>query len=350
MNNIVEFSTGDGEYGEAVDWLLKVEHGLTEIEQRELRGWFDKDQKNLEKFLEAAEMWDKMGVLSRLSDLFPKPAAVQRVRRSRFAAAMIVAVFLAPILWGAQSIFHNAEPEEVTLTADANWPSHATYETVVGEQSTARLPDGSEIVLNTNSLLEVRYTQHQRVLRLLRGEMHVTVVPDINRPLSVVAGDNIVQAVGTAFSVEIGDDAQVEVAVTQGKVRVALRAKNHKSGDVVSTPVLPASSITLGPGEVIQLGRPNVAVEIVSPEELAVRLSWREGNIIFRGETLAEAIAEIARYTTVEFVFLNESIKGIEVAGRFKAGDVDGLLAVLHENAGVAYERTDDGRVLLSQM
>ena len=34
----------------------------------------------------------------------------------------------------------------------------------------------------------------------------------------------------------------------------------------------------------------------------------------------------------------------------FKAGDVDGLLATLRENFDVSYERTGDGKVLLTDM
>jgi transmembrane sensor len=71
---------------------------------------------------------------------------------------------------------------------------------------------------------------------------------------------------------------------------------------------------------------------------------------VFQGESLEDAVAEIERYTTVEFVILDDELKKVRIAGLFKAGDVDGLLATLKENFDVAYERTEDGRILLTSL
>jgi len=82
---------------------------------------------------------------------------------------------------------------------------------------------------------------------------------------------------------------------------------------------------------------------------VAVKLSWRKGNLIFRGESLEEAVREVERYTPVEFVFLDQDLKKIRVAGLFKAGDVRGLLATLRENFDIVYQYTDDQTVLLGK-
>ena len=71
---------------------------------------------------------------------------------------------------------------------------------------------------------------------------------------------------------------------------------------------------------------------------------------MFRGESLEYAVAEIGRYTTVEFVIMDEELKEVKIAGLFRAGDVDGLLATLRENFDVTYDRTGDGKILLSSL
>ena len=76
------------------------------------------------------------------------------------------------------------------------------FQTDVGESKDILLSDKSKITLNTNSFVQVRYTQHSRVINLLRGEIHIDVAHDKTRPLSVIAGDKVIQAVGTAFNVE----------------------------------------------------------------------------------------------------------------------------------------------------
>lgn len=61
-------------------------------------------------------------------------------------------------------------------------------------------------------------------------------------------------------------------------------------------------------------------------------------------------MTEIGRYTTIEFAILNENLKGVRIAGRFRAGDVEGLLATLRENFDIIHQRTADGKILLTSL
>ena len=71
---------------------------------------------------------------------------------------------------------------------------------------------------------------------------------------------------------------------------------------------------------------------MLEPEEIEVQLSWRSGNLIFRGESLATAVYEVGRYTSVEFVIKMRNCDGVRVAGLFKTGDVSGFLSSLEAN------------------
>ena len=201
--------------------------------------------------------------------------------------------------------------------------------------------------MNTNSRIEVNYTAQNRLLRLERGEIHVEVAHDKTRPFRIVAGDKIVQAVGTAFSLEITDDQQIELVVTEGKVLVGVH--RGARGEAMHA-LLPPESVMVVAGEELILGSPAKDIIQVSPEEIEVKLSWRKGNLIFRGESLEEAVTEIGRYTTIEFVILNENLKRVRIAGRFRAGDVEGLLATLRENFDIVHQRTADGKILLTSL
>jgi len=96
------------------------------------------------------------------------------------------------------------------------------------------------------------------------------------------------------------------------------------------------------------LGEAKEQITEVSAEDIAVKLSWQKGNLIFRGESLEEAVREVGRYTSVEFVFMDENLKKMRVAGLYKAGDVQGLLATLRENFDIVSQRDGNGKVLLS--
>ena len=347
MNNVYEFPQRDRPYDEASEWIARMDKGLSEAEERELQRWIGADEANRKVLFEMTRLWDDMSVMSRLADLIPEPATRSRVVPASIfavAASVLVAVIAGGWLYLSQGI-----DAETSTTLTASLPE-SVYETQVGEQSTVVLHDCTQVVLNTNSRIEVIYTDTYRLLRLERGEIHVEVAHDTDRPLSVAAGDRIMQAVGTAFSVQITPDQKIELVVTEGMVRIGVHANPHTAKVVVAPPVLQASSVALVAGEEVLLGSPDEDVVPVSPEEIEVKLSWREGNLIFGGETLEDAVAEVGRYTTIEFVILDEDLKKETIGGLYKAGDIDGLLASLRGQFNIVHEWTDDGTILLTKL
>lgn len=349
MKNIYELPTQNQRYDEASAWVAKLDDHLTDAEKKELQDWMAADSENKAVLLEMTRLWDKMTVLSRLSDLFPEPIAdTAHSPRFPLALAASVAAALVAALWILSAVKPAEEIQQAPQTVAAE--SESVYETAVGEQSTVVLPDGTQVVLNTSSRIEVEYGDDYRLLRLERGEVHIKVAEDKLRPLSVIAGKNIVQAVGTAFSVEITSEHQIELVVTEGKVLVGVRQPPRDRTRETRPVILDSSSVIVAAGEELILGDPREEIVEVSPEEIEIKLSWREGNLIFRGESLEDAMTEIGRYTTVQFVILDDDLKRVRIAGLFKAGDVDGLLATLRENFDISYQRTEDGKILLTNL
>lgn len=346
MTNIHQLPSRDECYDEASLWIEKLDEGLSTEETDALREWMAADSQNRNVLFEMAELWDKMDSLGRLSALFPDPATRRRGLTSLHVLAPIAATVLLVFisLWMLLPL-EGIDSENDSRTAAA---TESIYETAVGEHATVALKDGTELVLNTNSRIRAKYTDSHRLLVLEAGEIHVKVAEDLARPLSVIAGDRLVQAVGTAFNVEITSDRRIELIVTEGEVRVGVHTPVDDGTGVVEPDVLPSSSLIVAEGEELILGYPEETITPVSELDVEVKLSWREGNLIFRGESLEQAVAEVERYTAVEFVILGEDLKARSIAGRFKAGDVDGLLAALRENFDIAYQRIGEQRVLLS--
>ncbi len=348
MSNVYKLPTRDKRYDEASVWITKMDNGLAPDEEKALRQWMSVSDENRDLLLGMAKLWDKMDTLSRLSEIFPHPAIQQSEPRWRalgLAASVLIAVLVG--MWGvtklAPSDLSGAQDTAVTAAMKN------TYETAIGEHSTVTLSDGTQLTLNTNSLVTVDYSEHHRLLRLKRGEIHVQVAQDQPRPFSVIVGDRIVQAVGTAFSLEITSDQQIELIVTEGKVLVGVHQKPQGDTVEVTPRVLAPSSVVVA-GEEFVLGSAEEEITEVSLEEIEVKLSWRQGNLIFRGESLEVAMAEIGRYTTVEFVIIDDDLKTVRIAGLFRAGDVDGLLATLRENFDISHQHTDGGKILLNSL
>ena len=347
MSRVVEMDARNRRLTEAGRWVAQMDRGLTATDEDALKAWMA-DPGNAEVLLSMTRHWDEMDDLSRLAEIFPEADCRSFYERPRnwVIAASAVLITAAALLWLPafdvlqKTVFGHSDAEIVAQAPDV-------YETAIGEQSTALLPDGTVVILNTNSRLRVAYSASARVLHLERGEIHVDVAHDAVRPLSVMAADRILQAVGTAFGVEITGDRQIELVVTEGRVAVGIQAPTMNA----VPPILArGASTTVAAGEEIRLGVADETVVPVSAEEIEVRLSWREGRLVFRGERLEAALAEVERYTTVRFVFVDADLRSRAVTGRFRAGDVDGLLTALRLNFNIAHDRAEDGRVLLSSL
>jgi transmembrane sensor len=341
--NIYQFPDPRDVTAEACEWLARLERGLTEEEGGDLREWLAANPKRAPALIEAAGLWDRMDSLSRLADLFPKPIQRERhVTPRTFALAAFVLVALTAALF---AVFrYEVKPESEATVQVATTAQEQLIETAIGEHSTTRLLDGSELTLNTNSRVRAEFGENYRTLRLERGEIYVKVAHDSAKPLTVWAGDRLVRAVGTEFNVQITADQRVEVIVTDGKVLIGVLKANTTTPqsawiEAFNTPLLA--------GQRVMLGDQESAVEDIGAKEIDVKLSWREGNLIFHGEPLADALGEIERYTRVTFVIRDEELRAVRVAGLFKAGDVDGLLATLRENFNISYERVGAQKIVL---
>ncbi|MCI2283074.1 FecR domain-containing protein [Colwellia sp. MSW7] len=335
---------------DACNWLAKIDRVLSEEEKSALQTWFSLNPNNVNVLLEVAHLWDKMENLTRLSDLFPQTSVSFTKKYSTWLSTMAASIMLV-ICVGFYlndfnlSFLYKNQPSVVVAM-------QMNYQTGVGESNTISLPDNSKIVLNTNSFVQVRYTASARIIDLQRGEIHIDVAHDKTRPLSVIAGGKVIQAVGTAFNVEVRNEL-VELIVTDGKVLVA---KTHKDKEKLEPDEigkrLPANSMAISKGEKVNLDLTGNTVETIikiNPVEVAESLSWRQGNLIFRGESLADAMAEISRYTNIEFELSSDKkLQEVQVAGMFKTGDVTGLLEVLTNNFNISYKKVGNNKIILN--
>jgi len=325
----------------ASDWVSKLDRNLSKEEEKQLKAWLASNPENTAVLLEVAQLWDKMEQLSRLSDIFPETEVKQRRNIVVGIAASVVIAFTFLLFQGGT---FNFNPSSSIVAIQTN------YQTAVGESNTINLPDNSKIVLNTNSFVQIRYTQNARIIELQRGEIHIDVAHDTSRPLSVIAGGKVIQAVGTTFNVEVRSKL-VELIVTDGKVLVATKSNNASDEIEQMIKRLPQNSMAISKGEKVDLDTSGAAQEEVKKVdlvEIAANLSWQQGNLIFRGESLAEAMAEISRYTDIEFELADDKdLHKVKVAGMFKTGDVTGLLDVLSRNFNISYTKVGQDKIIL---
>jgi transmembrane sensor len=224
-----------------------------------------------------------------------------------------------------------------------------TVATAVGQQRNVTLADGSIVALNTNTIVESDLRRHSREIYLRKGEAHFQVAHDRTRPFLVHAGDAVVRAVGTAFEVRVLTDQHVDVVVNEGRVEVQTTAPMPPSQNPSASahPVAATTTRALNAGERLSTASHDYAVTPVTAQQLSSELAWREGAIIFDGEPLSEAIAEIERYTDARIVVSDPQIAALRVGGRFRTGNVQEFFDALQTALPVSIRHTTTGVVFI---
>lgn len=356
MDNVVSFSSASKEYEAAAEWIARLDRGLEGHERQRLAEWLKGKPANADALLELAALWDQLDLLSELGELFPLDRPVRKrkeqrtVRWALAAAASLLASTIA--LW----VYFPDLPGDSGVAELV--PFDDSLETAVGQLATQELPDGSVFMLNTDTQLEVRMTDASRTVDLERGEAYFDVAPDADRPFVVRAGGRSVQAVGTAFNVRLENNGQVEVTVTEGTVEVLETLDERSRQRIPAWLRLPRpgarSVASLVEGQIALLEVDGTSddptapqIRRLDPAELDMKLAWQRGMLIFSGETLATVIAEVSRYTTIELVLEDSELEDVRVGGYFQAGDIEGLLATLHDSFRIDADRVSDDRIVL---
>ena len=342
MGNVVEFGARISIERQAQEWLIRMDGDkpLSISEKLALREWMNRSALHREEFIRIARFWNQANVLTELAvylESLAREPSRRRMRRAvpiALAASALLASFIL-IGWGLQRL----------KSAD-----NGTYATAVGQQKAISMSDGSSIRLNTDSQVRVMYRDDSRGIRLLRGEALFSVTPSPNRPFEVYAADSVVRAVGTAFAVHL-EGSKVDVIVTKGAVDVAEAASVQT--DVTRAPTEPVPAIRslarVKASEITHLGGGSDHIEVhrLAEPELQRRMAWQEGYLSFSGEPLSEVIEQVNRYSTVQLEVEDPKVAAIAFGGRFRIGDLDGVLDVLHTNFGIRAQQTNEHSIRL---
>ena len=224
------------------------------------------------------------------------------------------------------------------------WNSRTVvHSTVVGEQVSFPLPDGSVVILNARSLAEVDYTQSGRVVRLVVGEALFNVEKDLDRPFRVVTERAMIQALGTSFNVRHRGESTT-VTVVKGIVDVRSLDEpqeeyefGSESGDSADTRAgrpKQARSVRLTAGQQVLMDSQTTEVT-VTDADIEKTTSWRERRLVFEAKALSEVVSEFNLYSDRPIVIEGSDLASILISGAFDADDPESFSLFLSK-AGIA--------------
>lgn len=331
---------------EAADWVARRDaRALTDVDQAAFDEWLAASPIHRVEFLRMEYAWEESLRLKALG------AGVQSTKAPRPGRWVLSALFSGGVV--GRSSRTSAAPavrrlrlpmamaaSVVITVAAAVWITSSYYggrhSTTVGQLSHIAMADGSEVTLNTDSMVRVVVNAKERRVELVRGEAFFKVAKDPSRPFIVTAGERRVIAVGTQFSVRReGMDAQI--VVTEGTVRI----ETGEPTSVSQAPSLPAGSVA----HASQAGTSIQSRPLAQAEEL---LSWRTGILVLHDMTLAEAAVEFNRYNSRKIVIRDPLIGAMHISGSFRATNAEAFARLLERGYPLQVD-TRDADIILSQ-
>lgn len=251
----------------------------------------------------------------------------------------------------------------------------SVFSTKIGEHRSHAMSDGSVVWLNSSTKIEVNYSNAFRRIKLLKGEAHFEVAKDRHRPFEVYADNRLFRAIGTAFSVH-KLKGNIEIIVSEGTVELVIvddtlvvipddlqniRTADDFNDKNMDTQLVSDQKIVKPANVKKMLGKLSAGQRISIPtqyekltnvveldtSEITRSLSWKEGKLVFAGESLEEVIKEITRHTKVKIDVFDSQLKSMRIGGQFKVGETDTLFYVLESGFGISVKKLNDHHVQL---
>ena len=306
--------------------------------------WLAEDPVHRQAYEHLLHLWDLSGDLAGDKDIAALTRDALRARtRTRFERrwlGLAAAVLLAVATGVLTKTFLVTTDEDQFL------------ETALGDQRTFVLRDGSSVTLNSGSRILVDFDSLGRRILLDFGEIFLEVANDPERTLTIRAGDNVVAALGTKFSVHLSGH-RLEIAVAEG--RVAVSDDDIRFPRRTESPArFEAGSLILDAGSVATFEQDRQTVKQDSIDEVERLQSWRSGRVRFEDQTLMEVMSEVNRYSRVKVLIEDSAIADLRISAVLNldqvemTGQVELLLSSLEDIHPIKIVRHPDRFVLIA--
>jgi transmembrane sensor len=294
----------------ASQWLERVHAGnWTGDDQAALDEWLAQSHLNRAAYWRLEAAWVDASRLTALGQArFPEQTAARKFGATGLKIAAAIA-FVAALGLGTTHYLLK--------------PATETYRTSIGGRELVRFEDGTEIELNTDTVLRTRMTTKERTVWLDRGEVFFHVKHDAAHPFTVVIGERRITDLGTEFVVQ-RDAAMTQVAVVKGRVR-------FDTPDVQSE----VKTAMLSGGDTATASAVSMFIAKKSPGELADELSWRRGVLVFRHTALGDAVNEFNRYNIVKLTIADPAAAAMLIGGVFRTDNLDDFTRAVHAVLGL---------------
>lgn len=326
--------------GETTQWVARKFSGFSPSDQDAFFEWLAADPAHSDAYVKYQDLWGRMDTLAEWApEHSEKPNSDllkdrHNVYRWAWLGGIAAALALGAFLW---------LPEQLGLQeADRQHYIASSYES-------HELSDGSVVEMKSGAAMVVNFTPEERRVELVSSEALFNVAKDKDRPFIVTAKGVEVRAIGTAFNVRVSEN-EVEVLVTEGKVRLETNLREPQSGDETSETTPFAGNLVAGQRSTIFLESedPKPFVEQAEEEEILEELDWKY-RLEFDSIPLFVAVEQINRRGVMELVIVDEELEELPIVATLRIDKMEYFADILELSFGIDTEMDSRGRMLIKK-
>lgn len=308
---------------EAAEWLARLNSRAVATEDLNAFYEWRRDPANAEAYARGEQVWHDSRALG--DDREIAAAVREALERPRLERGKRATITRRLLLAGGGA---------AVAAAGAAWlliGRSQGFETEVGQQLLVTLDDGSRMRLNTASQVDTSFSANTREVVVRHGQAFFEVTPDA-RPFIVRAQGIEAVARSTRFDVRSLEGEPIRILLVEG----ALDVRDSASG----------WSRTLSrPGECAFAGF-QTAPRVARLDANAAT-SWTSGRLTFRNTPLAEAVAEVNRYSETKIELRANRFANEEVDGVFETGEPSAFVQAVTALFPLRAQRDSTERILL---
>lgn len=321
-----------------------VAGSLTPSEEKELNAWLNRSEENRACYEDCKQAWQQTGLSSppqipdtqaewhhlarslaipskkkktehaslsnRLRSLTESFHGRTRLAFASMVFALTVTVFLIQFVFNASKI-------QIVNTAPA-------------EKTCIRLPDGSEVWLNSESSLQYpkTFSEKERKIRL-SGEAYFTVVQTAD-PFVVYTENARTQVLGTSFNVWARHQ-ETRVIVKRGQVQLMRTNQDSIKVNLIKN----------------QMSRINQQKPAENPQSINAeyKIGWIEGRLVFEKTPLSEILEEISRYYGVTITLTNDVLAIETLTATYENISLSTVLQSLSLSCNTSYRIQSENQI-----
>lgn len=190
------------------------------------------------------------------------------------------------------------------------------------------LPDGSTVLLDAKTTLDIKYFDDKREVNLSSGKALFNVAKNLNKPFIVNANMIKVEVLGTNFEVKNEED-RIVVDVISGKVKVEQNIGNTLKQLAILTQ-----------GKHLSFDKQSSFI-VLKDIDIRNIASWKDGILFFQDNSLKSAINEFKRYHDIN-IFIDKSVQNYTISGSFKIDEFDKFLFALSKIYSLKVDKRDN--------